>query len=156
MEWNVKSCWGKTKMFCFLVYIYWIWRQFAWYVKICFLRKNRKNKWICRLLKILPRVLRVNWSISVWTKQCSFYCNTSNDTALRALKTIFSGFSDKIPAFDSFSKHVTSLEACIFFVNILNYTLKLFYIHFIVWHKANEIQQNSKWLEHLQNHGNLF
>ena len=37
-----------------------IWRQFAWNVKSCILGKIRKTNTLkCRLLKILPRVLRV-------------------------------------------------------------------------------------------------
>ena len=35
------------------------WRQFAWNVKFCFLRKIRKNISICCLLKFLPRMLSV-------------------------------------------------------------------------------------------------
>ena len=35
------------------------WRQFAWNVKSCFLEKKKKNL-ICRLLKILPRMLSIN------------------------------------------------------------------------------------------------
>ena len=43
-------------------------RQFAWSVKAYFLEKNKKSISICRLLKILPRVLSIKVNI------CSILC----------------------------------------------------------------------------------